>query len=65
MVNKVVEQQAFEACQDGSEVTLYTIKDGRHCWPSPRSCAVGDPDQALDATPVIMEFLLAHPRPSP
>lgn len=68
MLNPVVEQQMSSPCRSGSEVTLYTIQEGFHCWPgvdySPPvpACPQGGPHMSFAATPLIVDFLLAHPR---
>ncbi len=60
------------ACEQGREVTLYTIEGGVHAWPgAPRGeddLRLGANEEApasmaISATPIIWEFFRAHPQP--
>jgi polyhydroxybutyrate depolymerase len=50
----------------GSEVILYTIKNGGHAWPGGISGArygnVDEPTQEISATDIIWEFFKKHPK---
>jgi polyhydroxybutyrate depolymerase len=43
--------QVWEPCKSGSGVSLVTIKDGTHCWPTPGSCG------GFSASRVFWDFL--------
>lgn len=64
--NPVVELETYGPCSAGSEVRLYTIYDGYHCWPGldrpTPNCPPGGLHMTFAATPLVVEFLLAHPR---
>jgi polyhydroxybutyrate depolymerase len=66
MLTSVVEERVFGPCQSGTEVRLYTVIDGMHCWPgidvNTASCRAGGPHMTLDATSLAVTWLLAHPR---
>jgi polyhydroxybutyrate depolymerase len=68
MVNAVVEKRTFGSCRDGTEVTLYTVNGGMHCWPGVEvgtpGCPRGGPHMTFEATPLIVPFPLAHPKSS-
>ena len=79
MFTPVVEQQTYAPCRAGAEVRLYTVQGGFHCWPGrevvairadlfglrDQPCPEGGPHMSFDATPLMVEFLLAHPRLEP
>jgi len=51
--------------EDGSEVVLYTIRDGGHAWPGSAGSASGDePTQEISASELIWEFFALHPKVS-
>ncbi len=58
-----VTHTTWATCPNGIGVELYTIERGRHEWPGAIPKPGNDPvSRALDATPTIWEFFLAHPR---
>jgi polyhydroxybutyrate depolymerase len=64
-VSSTVELQSYTQCQEGTEVRLYTVQGGAHCWPGgdvDLSSQCGVPLGGFNATPVVVQFLLAHPR---
>lgn len=48
-------------CAAGSAVELCKIEGGGHQWPGGETTYVGKLSTDLDATPTILDFLLAHP----
>lgn len=55
---------AWGECAAGADVALYTVADGRHGWPgSERAAAALRSTDSLDASQLIWDFFLAHPRP--
>ena len=47
----------------GTEVILYTIRDGGHAWPGGTGSATGDvPTQEISASELIWEFFARHPK---
>ncbi len=52
-------------CPDGMEVQLITVVDGTHSWPGsePPTRISPQPSQDIDATTLILDFFLEHPRP--
>jgi polyhydroxybutyrate depolymerase len=57
-----VKGETWDNCQDGADVTLYTIEGRGHSWPGsdmPPEITTQD----IDATDVIWEFFAAHPKP--
>jgi polyhydroxybutyrate depolymerase len=48
----------------GTEVCVYTVKNGKHNWPGGRSTVLrNDPEmRKVDATDIICKFFLAHPK---
>lgn len=68
MLNEFVELERHSACEGATEVLLYTVRGGGHCWPgiergNERTCPPGGPHMSFSATSVATDFLLAHPRP--
>jgi polyhydroxybutyrate depolymerase len=58
-----VTHTTWATCTNGIGIELYTIERGRHEWPGAIPKPGNDPvSRALDATPTIWEFFLAHPR---
>ncbi|MFZ0547840.1 MAG: hypothetical protein WAM60_20510 [Candidatus Promineifilaceae bacterium] len=49
-------------CEDGAEVTLYTIDGKEHSWPG-STMPTEITTQDIDATAVIWEFFAAHLMP--
>jgi polyhydroxybutyrate depolymerase len=49
---------------NGTEVCVYTVKNGKHNWPGGRSTVLrNDPEmRKVDATDIICKFFLAHPK---
>ncbi len=52
---------AHSECQDGAEVELWSLPNGRHAWPGGRKIARGT--RALSANDRIWEFFQNHPMP--
>lgn len=58
-----IQIETWETCQDGVEVSFYTLLEGGHTWPgAPLSVGFGSNFPYLDATNTIWEFFKAHPR---
>lgn len=61
-----VNARAYSPCDKNSEAIFYTIEGMGHNWPSGRSflpqAIVGKPSDAIDATDVIWDFFVKHPR---
>ncbi len=56
-------------CQQGTEVTLYSIQDGGHFWPGGEqpyvpANRVGKTNSGLNGDDIIWKFFVAHPMPS-
>ncbi len=51
-------------CADGTALELYEIQGGGHAWPGGQRMArvLDAPSAALDATQVVWDFFVAHPR---
>ena len=69
MLTPVAQELAYEQCERGAAVKFYAVQDGMHCWPGvelPRQfsnlCNPGGPHLSFKATPLIVDFFLAHPR---
>jgi polyhydroxybutyrate depolymerase len=69
MLTPSTQELTYGPCERGTEVRLYTVQDGMHCWPGvefPQMfhnlCAPGGPHLAFKATPLIVDFFLSHPR---
>jgi|SRR5579863_119120 len=62
-----VTHAVYQRCAPGRGVELYTVVDGGHTWPGGPQYApriiVGKASTQLDASRVIVDFLLAHPLP--
>jgi polyhydroxybutyrate depolymerase len=54
--------EAWEACQEGASVVLYTIEGGGHTWPGSPLLEAFTTDE-INATDIIWEFFKAHPMP--
>jgi polyhydroxybutyrate depolymerase len=55
---------AYEGCEAGAEVVLYTIDGGGHTWPGGGSIAaglVGAVNRDIDASALMWAFFAAHP----
>jgi polyhydroxybutyrate depolymerase len=54
----------YPGCAMGTEVVLYTIKDGRHAWPGGQKMSiVGDePTEEISATDIMWDFFATHPK---
>jgi len=53
-------------CPAGVDVQLLAVTGATHAWmghPATNPAAVGEPYQGLDSSAVLLEFLMAHPRP--
>jgi polyhydroxybutyrate depolymerase len=62
-----VRVQSHARCRAGTEVALYTIEGGGHTWPGQdfewfRFRRPGKISRDIDASQVILDFLLKHPR---
>ncbi|WP_307812709.1 alpha/beta hydrolase family esterase [Micromonospora coerulea] len=54
--------QSAARCADGSEVSIHLIPDMGHSWPGAASGELAAPDAGLQATDVVWDFFVAHPR---
>jgi len=54
--------EAWQECQAGADVVLYTIDGKGHSWPGSRMPA-RITTRDIDATDAIWDFFVAHPRP--
>lgn len=56
--------ESYRGGKGGSEVIIYTIKDGGHAWPGgERGSRFGDdPTKEISATDIIWEFFKNHPK---
>jgi polyhydroxybutyrate depolymerase len=61
-VTKDVTLQSYAGCADGTEVLLYTIKNGTHSWPGTSMLPPGSTDREVSATDLIWQFFEAHPK---
>jgi polyhydroxybutyrate depolymerase len=63
-----IRREAHTGCADGTEVTVYTVKNGGHTWPDgpqyDQVWVIGKVSRALDASATIWEFLARHPLPA-
>ena len=63
-----VRREAHAGCAAGTEVTLYTVKNGGHTWPDgpqyDQIWIIGKVSHALDASAAIWEFLARHTLPA-
>lgn len=63
-----VTRRAWPGCRHGSDVALYTIEGGGHTWPGgPQylpKLVVGRASRQIDASAVMVQFFLDHPRAS-
>jgi polyhydroxybutyrate depolymerase len=71
MVTPVAEERSYGPCHNGTAVMHYTVQEGMHCWPGTELpsqfsnlCTPGGPHLSFQATPLIVDFFLAHPRQS-
>jgi polyhydroxybutyrate depolymerase len=56
--------ESWQGCEQGADVTLYTIEGGGHVWPGSGLAGIAEAgERGIDATDVIWEFFEAHPRP--
>jgi len=53
--------------KDGTEVVLYMVRGGGHCWPGGEKWAfwADEPTRELDATDAIWDFFRRHPKGGP
>lgn len=60
-------KEVYRNGKNGTEVCLYTIKDGGHAWPGGRraSFVFDRPSKCVSATEVMCQFFWAHPRRTP
>lgn len=62
-ISEHVVRTAYEACADGADTVMYTTEGDGHTWPGsafvPR---LGPVTREIDATDLIWDFFLAHPR---
>ena len=56
-----VTRETWSGCQGGVEVILYSIDDHGHSWPG-SAWLPGITSQAINATDVMWDFFVAHPR---
>jgi polyhydroxybutyrate depolymerase len=61
-----VQLRSYAGCTAGRDVRLYTIEGGGHTWPGgpPAGRRVGRVSRELNATEVIWEFFVHHPKAS-
>jgi polyhydroxybutyrate depolymerase len=62
---KGVSHLEYGGCEEDAAVALYTLQGGGHQWPGGKPLPgwlVGPRSDAVDATRLIWEFFLAHPR---
>jgi polyhydroxybutyrate depolymerase len=52
----------YTACEQNTEVTLYTIANQGHAWPGGSSGLIDTPTKAISATELSWEFFKAHPK---
>ncbi|MGH9554063.1 MAG: alpha/beta hydrolase family esterase, partial [Terriglobales bacterium] len=59
-----VSKDLYAGGTDGTEVCLYTIHGGGHCWPGGRRCVMAGykPYKDFSATEAIAAFFLSHPK---
>jgi polyhydroxybutyrate depolymerase len=69
MLTPVAEERAYGPCRNGTAVRQYTVQEGMHCWPGTELpvqfqnlCTPGGPHLSFQATPLIADFFLSHPR---
>jgi polyhydroxybutyrate depolymerase len=69
MLTPVAEERAYGQCHNGTAVRQYTVQEGMHCWPGTEMpvqfqnlCNPGGSHLSFQATPLIAEFFLSHPR---
>lgn len=59
-------KEEYNGGKAGSEVVLYTVKNGGHAWPGGisgiRNGNVDEPTQEISATNIIWEFFKKHPK---
>jgi polyhydroxybutyrate depolymerase len=56
--------ESYEGCRSGADVQLYVIEDGGHTWPGASEVRPnGSTTQSIDATELMLQFFLAHPKP--
>lgn len=62
-----VRRTTYAGCREGRGVELYTIEGGGHTWPGGpvAGARVGRVSREIDATELIWEFFVGHPRPGP
>ena len=62
-----VRRLAYTDCAENAGVTLYTIEGGGHAWPGGKHLAewvAGRTTDEINATSVMWEFFVQHPRGS-
>ena len=60
-----VTRREYTGCADNASVVLYTIRGGGHTWPGGMQLPewfVGRTTRSIDATKVMWDFFMAHPR---
>ncbi len=64
-LSDVLTLESWEACRGDTLVALYSIADAGHSWPgSEFAIEINGTTQAMDATEVIWDFFVAHPKTS-
>jgi polyhydroxybutyrate depolymerase len=61
-----VEERRYAGCDEGIDVSLYSVAGGGHTWPG-SDVVIGPPEMTtatIDATEILLDFFQAHPRPS-
>jgi polyhydroxybutyrate depolymerase len=62
-----VVHEKYSPCSNGTAVELYTIQDGTHNWPggSVAGTRVAQATKDLNATDILWDFFVQHPKPAP
>lgn len=59
-----VDKVSYGSCKAGTDIDYYVIQDGGHAWPGGEQMAsfLDTPSKALDATSLIWDFFVKHPK---